>query len=291
MMYQHNTTAACDECNRCDSRMRHSRDGRHIDQPDDVLGDVDAVAGDNAYTCAAALRDRPANLHVVGPLRMTAALHEVAPPPAPGQRGRPRARGDRLPAPAASIAAGRAYPRRTVRLPAPRAAKSVRVHVLRRVLWYHACGPEPVTVVLVRDPSGRWRDAALLSTDPAMLPSRVIAGYLRRWGLKVVYFESKQLLGLHDPRVRCPGAVERAHPMAWFVGSLVVLWYAGEGRSEEPVERQRPWYRQKVTPTFSDMLGALRLAMWRRWVFGDDGCGTPTPGVVRPLLHRLAAVA
>jgi hypothetical protein len=200
-------------------------------------------------------------------------------------------RGERLPSPAAMLANARSYPRRTLKLPAPGRDKAVRVHVLRRVLWYHACGPEPVTVILVRDPSGRWRDAALLSTDTAAAPARVIAGYLRRWSLEVVFFESKQLLGLHDPRVRVAGSVGRAHPMAWFVGSLVVLWYAEAGRCEEAVDRQRPWYRHKVAPTFSDMLGALRLAMWRRWVFGDQGREIPAPEKVRILLHKLAAVA
>jgi len=32
--------------------------------------------------------------------------------------------------------------------------------------------------------------------------------------------------GCHDPRVWSARSVERAHPMAWFLGSLTILWYS-----------------------------------------------------------------
>ena len=31
--------------------------------------------------------------------------------------------------------------------------------------------------------------------------------------------------------------------------------------------KDRPWYTAKVTPTFTDMLGALRLQMWEYEVY------------------------
>lgn len=79
------------------------------------------------------------------------------------------------------------------------------------------------------------------------------------WFIEVAFRESKQHLGLHDPRVYAARSVERAHPMAWFVQSLSVLWYAEVGKDQKQVKRERPWYRKKVGPMFSDMLGALRL--------------------------------
>ena len=45
-------------------------------------------------------------------------------------------------------------------------------------------------------------------------------------------------------------------------GSLVVLWYASVGRQEPAAQRQRPWYKHKVEPTFADMLGCCRLHLW-----------------------------
>jgi hypothetical protein len=47
--------------------------------------------------------------------------------------------------------------------------------------------------------------------------------------VELAFFDSKQFLGLHDPRVRSARSVERAHPMAWFVGSLTILWYSLKG--------------------------------------------------------------
>ena len=110
------------------------------------------------------------------------------------------------------------------------------------------------------------------------------------WTIELAFFDSKQYLGLHDPRVRSQRSVERAHPMAWFVGSLVVLWYSLKGHAGSHVNRERPWYQDKVTPTFTDMLGALRLQMWQYEVFGESGEKMPSPECIEKLLHRLSAV-
>ena len=96
----------------------------------------------------------------------------------------------------------------------PKAARERRIQVLRDVLWYRGCKDEPVMVVLVRDPSGQWRDEALVATDPTVSAEFVIQGYCRRWSVAVAFFDSKQHLGLHDPQVRSVRSVERAHPMA-----------------------------------------------------------------------------
>jgi hypothetical protein len=57
--------------------------------------------------------------------------------------------------------------------------------------------------------------------------------------------------------------------MAWFVGSLVVLWYAEVGRREPQAQRHRPWYKDKVPPTFAGMLACCRLHLWRNWLEGE----------------------
>ena len=128
-------------------------------------------------------------------------------------------------------------------------------------------------------------------TDPTVTAAFLIQGYCRRWSIELAFFDSKQYLGLHDPRVWSERSVERAHPMAWFVGTLTVLWYCAEGHQGPQVVRDRPWYTKKVTPTFTDMLGALRLQMWESEVFGESGEEAPSPELIAALLHRLAAVA
>ena len=141
-------------------------------------------------------------------------------------------------------------------------SRLLRVQVVRDLLWCAGSKTEPVTLVLVRDMAGEWRDEALLATGRDVSAGFVIAGYCRRWSIEVVFHESKQLLGLHDPQVRLAKSVERAHPLAWFVQSLTILWYAQAGQECPPVRRDRPWYGHKKSPTFSDMLGVLRLQQW-----------------------------
>jgi hypothetical protein len=249
------------------------------------------LVGDSAYVNAALLQGRPENLQVIGPLHWKAALFRPPGPPAEGQRGRRRKKGDRLPTPEAMIEDTTTYPAELTGIAFPKVTRELRVQVIREVLWYRGSKTDPVAVVLVRDPSGQWRDEALVTTDPTASAAFVIQGYCRRWSVELAFFDSKQHLGLHDPRVWSERSVERAHPMAWFVGSLVVLWYCLEGHRGSHVERERPWYKKKVTPTFTDMLGALRLQMWEREVYGASGGETPSPECIKRLLHTLSAVA
>ena len=249
------------------------------------------LVGDGAYINAALLQGRPTNLQVIGPLHWKAALYGRPEPPRAGQRGRRRKKGERLPTPRAMIEDGAAYPAELLEIAFPKVTRQLRVQVIRDVLWYRGSKTDPVAVVLVRDPSGQWRDEALVTTDPTAPAEFVILGYCRRWSVELAFFDSKQFLGLHDPRVRSERSVERAHPMAWFVGSLTVLWYSVEGHKGPHVERERPWYEDRVTPTFTDMLGALRLQMWESKIYGESGEGVPSPESIKRLLHTLSAVA
>jgi len=247
------------------------------------------LVGDSAYVNAAVLQGRPKNLQVIGPLHWKAALFER---PGPyGGKGRPPKKGRRLPTPKAMIEDTATYPAEVLKIAFPRETRELRVQVIRDVLWYRGSKDEPVMVVLVRDPAGQWRDEALVATDPSAWAEFVILGYCRRWSVELAFFESKQHLGLHEPRVRSERSVERAHPMAWLVGSLTILWYCLGGHEGSQVVRERPWYKKKVTPTFTDMLGALRLQMWEHEIYGEAGERVPSPERIRTLLHKLSAVA
>ena len=247
------------------------------------------LVGDSAYVNAATLRGRPGNLQVIGPLHWKAALFE-RPGPYRGQGRRPK-KGRRLPTPKAMIEDAAAYPAEVLKVAFPKETRGLRVQVIRDVLWYRGSQDEPVMVVLVRDPAGEWRDEALVATDPGASAAFVILGYCRRWSVELAFFDSKQFLGLHEPRVRSQRSVERAHPMAWLVGSLTILWYCRCGHEGSQVVRERPWYKKKVTPTFTDMLGALRLQMWEHEIYGESGEEVPSPERIRSLLHKLSAVA
>lgn len=251
------------------------------------------LVADGAYVNATVLRGRPANLQVIGPLPKKAALYRPAPAPRPGQRGRPRQKGERLPTPAQMVEDTGRFAAVEEAFAFPGGEKVLRVQAVRDVLWYTGCKTERVAVVLVRDPTGAWRDEVLLCTSATAAVATVIEGYCRRWSIELSFFDSKQYLGLHEPRVWCAASVERAHPMAWFCYSLALLWYALHGQQSEAVRRDRPWYVPRATPTFTQMLGALRLDLWRQRIFGEAGADAqqpPSKEMLDTLLHCLAAV-
>lgn len=219
------------------------------------------VVGDSAYLGKHLLKDLPEDVAALGPIHWKAVLTEPVPEGSPGKRKK----GPVVSTPKKALDDPRGA-WQDLRLLHPKGEKALQVKVLQPCCWYACAGATPLQLVVVRDPEKQWRDEALLSTDLNLSPHEVIVGYLRRWSVEVAYCESKQLLGFHDPMVRCEAAVKRAHPMAWFVGALVVLWYAQRGHHEEAAQRQRPWYKAKVAPTVADMLATCRLHLWRHWL-------------------------
>lgn len=245
---------------------------------------------DHAYLNRTVLSPLPTNVHVIGPLRWNAALHQLPALSVPGSKGRPRLRGDRLPTPKEMIDDRVNYPAREMDVQLGEETRRLRIQLVRNLLWYSGARSKPIALVLVRDLKGEWRDEVLLSTNPNVTADFVIAGYGRRWSIEVVFRESKQLLGLHDPQVRTEKSVERAHPMSWFVQTLTILWYASAGQKCAEIKRDRPWYKSKVTPTFSDMLGTLRLQHWEMLFSREWGAEKDHSEFLDFLKNWLAAV-
>jgi hypothetical protein len=116
--------------------------------------------------------------------------------------------------------------------------------------------------VLVRDPTGKRRDAAFFCTDPAAEAPFILEAYARRWCWEVTFHDAKQFLGLAAPQCQTPRAVQRTAPFAFLVYDLVVLWCAAHVHgTASPTWPVRPWYRHKTAPSFVDMLTALRGAL------------------------------
>ena len=217
------------------------------------------VVADSAYMGKHLIKHLPEHVHALGPIHPKASLTLPLPQ---GDNGK-RKKGASLPNPTQMLNDPK-YEAQNLVLTLPKGEKKkLEVKVIKGVCWYPAAGQRAVQLVLVHDPAGKWRDELLLCTDAEMPAKEVILGYMRRWSVEVCYWESKELLGLHDPQVWNERAVQRAHPMAWFVGGLVLVWYAKYGQDEEQARWDRPWYKQKVGPTFADMLATMRLHLWR----------------------------
>jgi len=220
------------------------------------------VVADSAYIGKHLLRQRPANVEALGPICWKAALYEAVAEPVRGRR-----HGRRLATPAARLADDQEWPAQTLTIPFKNGCeRELEVKVMTGACWYTVAGAAAVPVVLVRDPRGEWRNEALVCTDVTLTPVEVITGYCRRWSVEVAFCDAKQMLGFHDPQVWCAASVQRAAPMAWFVGTLIVVWYATTGHAGEQAQRHRPWYQHKETPTFADMLAACRMQLWQHWL-------------------------
>jgi hypothetical protein len=239
---------------------------------------------DSAYAARPLLEGRPANVQVLSRLRLDAALWARPGRRRPGQRGRPRKRGQRLPTPKAMAATRRRWDP----LPLTLYGRQVTPLVFGcTALWYGALRDQPVRIVVVRDPGGRRRDEAFFCTDLAVSAAFILEGYARRWTIEVAFHDQKQFLGFEDPQNQTAQAGARTAPMAGRVYALVLLWYAARVRqghaSDWPV---RPWYRSKTAPSFLDMLTTVRQDSWRLH-FSDP----PSPAPVAQNPPTLAAPA
>ena len=220
------------------------------------------VVADSAYIGAKLLKDLPDNIHAVGPLHPKAKLTTSRPATTSGkpQKGEPLAN------PTGMMEQPEYGSWDDLQLTLPNGTqKQLLVKVIKGVCWPTVTQQRKLQLVLVRDPEKQWRDERLLSTDLRLSASAVILGYMQRWSVEVCYWESKQLLGLHDAQVWSETAVQRTAPMAWFVGGLVLLWYAKYGLNAAQAQRAAPWYAPKNTPAFADMLATLRLHLWQNW--------------------------
>jgi DDE superfamily endonuclease len=219
------------------------------------------VVVDSAYAGRTVLEDRPAKVHVISRLRLDAALYAPPPRRRPGQKGRPRRRGDRLPALAQVIARRR----RWTALPLVLYGRTVMPRLFTLdALWYGALRAQLIRIVLVRDPSGRRRDEAFFCTDLMQDPASILQTYAHRWTLEVTFHDSKQHLGFGHAQNQTPQAVERTAPFAGVVYSLVLLWAAAHLQQGGTLNWiVRPWYRSKTAVAFPDLLMALRQELWR----------------------------
>lgn len=214
------------------------------------------VVADSAYAGRTLLEGRPANVHVLSRLRLDAALWARPGRRRPGQRGRPRRRGHRLP----TLKAMAATRRRWDPLPITIYGRPVTPLVFGvTALWYGALRDQPVRIVVVRDPSGRRRDEAFFCTDLSVGSAGILEGYARRWTLEVSFHDQKQCLGFEDPQQQTERAVGRTAPLAGLAYALVLLWSAERAaQGLAPGWVARPWYRGKAAPSFLDLLTALR---------------------------------
>jgi hypothetical protein len=144
----------------------------------------------------------------------------------------------------------------------------------------------------VRDPSRRRKDDCFFSTDLSPSAKAILELFAMRWPLEVAFYNAKQFLGLEDPQNRTPQAVRRTAPLALYLHTLVILWFAKHGRFKaEAYRRAHPWYTQKRTPSFNDMLAYLKMVSLRESISRDPGQKPLPVKRLRTLFQALEAAA
>jgi hypothetical protein len=204
-------------------------------------------------------------LTVISRLRLDAALYEPAPARRPGQVGRQRLKGPRVPKLVERLTDPHT-PWQTVQLawygqPARRLQLASGTAV-----WYHS-GKPPVAIrwVLVRDPKGRCEPLGLLSTDLELEARQILLYYMRRWSMESTFQAARAYLGIDGQRQWHDLAVARSTPARLGLFSLVALIVRRQPAWQQ-IFRQSAW-EKKPRPTFADGLAHVRRALWRQLGF------------------------
>ena len=159
-------------------------------------------------------------------------------------------------------------------------------------LWCNSAGGRLLRVVVVRDPSGRRKDDCFFSTDLSLSAKAILELFAMRWPLEVAFYNAKQFLGLEDSQNRTPQAVRRTAPMALYLHTLVILWFAEQGHFDAAAYRRaHPWCPKKRTPSFADMLSCLRKASLKESITQYPGQEPPSTKNLRPLFQALEVAA
>ncbi len=140
-------------------------------------------------------------------------------------------------------------------------------------------------VILIRNP-GRSEgfDVALASTDADVSASELIARYDSRWTIETCNQEAKAH-GVGQARNRVQKAVERTVPFGFLTRTITIVWYAVHGDPQADLDARRkasPWYRQKTTISYADMLAALRRELIRNEFWAQAPPMTATPKLTQP---------
>jgi hypothetical protein len=226
-----------------------------------VVADSSYAALELLAWCARQVRP----VTVITRLRLDAALYRPAPVRRPGQNGRPRLKGQRLPTLARRLEQTQTH-WQGCRL-AWYGGELRRLQLATgTAVWYHS-GKPPVSIrwVLVRDPKGHFEPQALLSTELTLSARQIVLYFVRRWSMETTFQEARLHLGLEGQRQWNDLAAARTTPVRLGLFSLVALMVQRQPAWQRAFRRSA-WY-EKPRPTFADALAQVRRALWRQLGF------------------------
>lgn len=147
------------------------------------LPEHDAVAvGDSSFAVLDLRHSVREKVPFITRLRLDAALSEAAPERLPGQNGRPRKKGNRLPS-LKAIAENRATQWRPTTVRQWSGAGAGEVKIVSATCVWSGTGLEavPIRDVLIREAAGKFKTQALLSTDLSAAPEQILEWFVWHW--------------------------------------------------------------------------------------------------------------
>jgi hypothetical protein len=204
---------------------------------------------------------------LIARFRLDAALYEPAPQRQPGQNGRPRKKGKRLPT-LEQVLKDKQTCWKKVIIPNWYGEGRRKVEITSdTAVWFHNGMPAlPIRWVLIRDPQGKFKSQALLCTDLNEKPEQILKWFVMRWQLEVTFHEVRDHLGVETQRQWSDCAIARTTPALLGLFSLVTLLANTHARNSKIPVRQDAWYC-KPLPTFSDALALVRQEFWQHRYF------------------------
>jgi hypothetical protein len=221
-------------------------------------------------------------------LRLDAALYEPAPARRPGQRGRPRLKGERLPN-LSEVAQDPSTLWKPITVANWYGSEARTVEIASETAVWYSTGlfAVPVRWVLVRDPKGGLKPQALLCTDLKADPKKILSWFVMRWQLEVTFQEMRRHLGFETQRQWSDMAIRRTTPALLGLFSRITLFAHRQLSQVVGVVRQAAWYHKRH-PTFADALALVRKELWtQEQNFYGSPAGTDTVKVPRAYVERL----
>ena len=248
------------------------------------------VVADRAYA-SLKLLDRCRRLRkpitFITRLRLDSALYEPAPPRKPGQRARPRLKGERLPN-LSVVAEDRATVWKPTTIANWYGEREREVEIASETaVWYStALFAVPVRWVLIHDPRGEFKTQALLCTDLDADPEKILSWFVTRWQLEVTFQEVRRHLGFETQRQWSDLAIRRTTPALLGLFSVITLFAHRQMTQAAGAFRRAAWYH-KAHPTFADALALVRKELWAYATFYGLPADTETVKVPKAFMERL----
>lgn len=240
--------------------------------------------GDSAFTSSSMLKKMPASIDVTGRILCNSRVHEPAPERKPGQRGRTRVRGERLPTPTEMLDA-KGLRRVDLKL---YENTQYRMRVAEQSGCLYNAPLRQVKVVAVEHLRGGRGREVFYSTVIDAKAEQILKWFSYRWPIEVTFHDSKQHLGLGETQNRKPTAVRRTVPTGLMMYSLVILWH--ECVRENPAPILREW-SGKNHSSFAEMIAAIRvdsLAELRRKHLSTTSMTPAIHKLLKPLEYLIA---